>query len=46
MRISASQIGAYEMIEDTIKCRDNLRRLFLIGKRANGYGDVPDSILP
>lgn len=39
MRISDSQIGAYEMIEDTIKCRDNLRRLFLIGKRANGYGD-------
>ena len=39
MRISDSRIGAYEMIEDTIKCRDNLRRLFLIGKKANGYGD-------
>lgn len=44
MKISDGQIGAYEMIEDTIKCRDNLRRLFLIrlfliGKKANGYGD-------
>lgn len=39
MRISDGQIGAYEMIEDTIKCRDNLRRLFLIGKKAKGYGD-------